>query len=70
MYEQLCELTKRGLEEGWVANIEVDGENYRRSKIALPCAETKYFSITTVYAFFSLLSAYLSMNLLTTVPLP
>jgi hypothetical protein len=42
-------LTRQGLSEGWVANIEVDGPKYRRSKIALPKAETQYMGITTVY---------------------
>lgn len=37
------------MEEGWAANIEVSGPKYRRSKIAVPKEETKYFSITTVY---------------------
>jgi hypothetical protein len=25
IYEDLCDLTRKGLEEGWVANIELDG---------------------------------------------
>jgi hypothetical protein len=41
----------RGLSnnEGWCAKDELDGPKYRRSKICLPSAETKFFSITTVY---------------------
>lgn len=27
----------------------MDGSKYRRSKIKLPCQETRFFSITTVY---------------------
>lgn len=53
IYEDLCSLTPLGLEEGWVANIEVDGEQYRRSKISLPSEENKFFSITTVYVLSS-----------------
>ncbi|OAL03302.1 hypothetical protein IQ06DRAFT_291119 [Phaeosphaeriaceae sp. SRC1lsM3a] len=49
IYEDLCSLTRKGVEEGWAANIEIDGAHYRRSKIALPRADTRYFSITTVY---------------------
>ncbi|KAJ4357442.1 uncharacterized protein N0V89_002017 [Didymosphaeria variabile] len=49
IYEDLCALTRKGLEEGWVANIELDGAKYRRSKISLPKPETRYMSITTVY---------------------
>jgi hypothetical protein len=32
-----------------VANFELDGAKYRRSKILLPSAENIFFSITTVY---------------------
>jgi hypothetical protein len=49
IYEDLCRLTRKGVEEGWAANIDIDGQHYRRSKIALPKEETRYFSITTVY---------------------
>ncbi|KAF3043795.1 hypothetical protein E8E12_010359 [Didymella heteroderae] len=49
IYEDLCSLTRKGVEEGWAANINIDGRHYRRSKIALPKEETRYFSITTVY---------------------
>ncbi|TVY80553.1 hypothetical protein LSUE1_G003250 [Lachnellula suecica] len=48
-YSDFCALIKQGLSEGWVANIEVDGPKYRRSKICLPSSQTHYFSITTVY---------------------
>ncbi|KAF1922417.1 uncharacterized protein M421DRAFT_426923 [Didymella exigua CBS 183.55] len=49
IYEDLCSLTRRGVEEGWAANIDINGRNYRRSKIALPKEDTRFFSITTVY---------------------
>ncbi|KAF2681354.1 hypothetical protein K458DRAFT_309798 [Lentithecium fluviatile CBS 122367] len=49
IYEDLCSHTRQGLEEGWVANIEIDGPTYRRSKIAVPKEETRFLSITTVY---------------------
>ncbi|KAH7070902.1 hypothetical protein FB567DRAFT_455449 [Paraphoma chrysanthemicola] len=49
IYEDICSLTKKGVKEGWAANIEIDGPHYRRSKIALPREETRFFSITTVY---------------------
>ncbi|KAH6671971.1 p-hydroxylaminobenzoate lyase [Halenospora varia] len=48
-YEDFCKYVKIGLDEGWAANIEVDGPKYRRSKISLPTDITKFFSITTVY---------------------
>ncbi|KAH7127099.1 hypothetical protein B0J11DRAFT_527192 [Dendryphion nanum] len=49
VYTELCALTLQGLKEGWVANIEIDGPKYRRSKIAVPSEETRFMSITTVY---------------------
>jgi hypothetical protein len=49
LYQKLCDLTRRGYDEGWVANIDLDGKRYRRSKILLPSAENRFFSITTVF---------------------
>ncbi len=50
LYRDLARLIQVGvLEEGWAANIEVDGPRYRRSLIAEPSADTHYFSITAVY---------------------
>jgi hypothetical protein len=49
LYQDLARLIKLGVEEGWAANQEVDGPNYRRSRIAEPSAETMHFSITAVY---------------------
>ena len=49
LYEDMCKYVREGLEEGWVANIEIDGTKYRRSKICLPSEANRYFSVTTVY---------------------
>src|SRR6201997_500220 len=49
LYRDLARLIKLGVEEGWAANQEVDGPNYRRSRILEPSAETFQFSITAVY---------------------
>ena len=49
LYKDLSRLIKLGLEEGWAANIEISGRNYRRSKILEPTPETFHFSITSVY---------------------
>jgi hypothetical protein len=49
LYETLARLVKRGVADGWAANIEVDGAAYRRSRIAEPSARTLHFSITAVY---------------------
>jgi hypothetical protein len=37
------------LKEGWIADVEINGKNYRRIKIALPSEENRFFSITSVY---------------------
>lgn len=49
LYERLAVLIKAGIEEGWAANIEIDGKHYRRSRICEPSPETNYFSITAVF---------------------
>ena len=49
LYQDLSRLIKAGVEEGWAANQEVEGPNYRRSRILEPSAETFQFSITAVY---------------------
>jgi hypothetical protein len=49
LYQDLSRLIKIGIEEGWAANQEVDGSNYRRSRILEASAETFQFSITAVY---------------------
>lgn len=48
LYQDLARLIKIGVEEGWAANQEVDGPNYRRSRILEPTPETFQFSITAV----------------------
>ena len=49
LYKELAGLIKAGVAEGWAANQEVDGPNYRRSRILEPSPETFHFSITAVY---------------------
>jgi hypothetical protein len=49
LYEDLARLIKWGVEEGWAANIEISGPNYRRSRILEPSPETFHFNITAVY---------------------
>lgn len=48
-YEDFCMLTKKGLQENWACKIELDGPRYRRSKLSLPCLETRFLSVTTIY---------------------
>lgn len=48
-YRRLAGLVSKGVEDGWAANIEIEGEVYRRSRIAEPSERTRYFSITAVY---------------------
>jgi hypothetical protein len=45
LYKDLARLIKLGIEEGWAANIEISGPNYRRSKIVEPSAATFQFSL-------------------------
>jgi hypothetical protein len=49
LYDRLAQLIKAGLQEGWAANVEINGQRYRRSRICEPSAQTLYFSITAVY---------------------
>jgi hypothetical protein len=48
-YQDLARLVRLGVSEGWAANQEVEGPNYRRSRIHEPTPETFHFSITAVY---------------------
>ncbi|KAI0470639.1 p-hydroxylaminobenzoate lyase [Xylariaceae sp. FL0804] len=48
-YDEFCALIREGLGEGWVGETEISGRKYRRGRIALPSAATRFFSITTVY---------------------
>src|SRR3954467_6038999 len=49
LYQTFARLVTRGVEDGWAANVELDGPVYRRSRIAEPSARTQHFSITAVY---------------------
>jgi hypothetical protein len=49
LHKELSRLIKLGIEEGWAANQEITGHNYRRSRVAEPGPETFYLSITAVY---------------------
>jgi hypothetical protein len=50
-YDRFVSLIQQGIKnnEGWVAVDELDGPRYRRSRLCAPSAETRFFSITTVY---------------------
>lgn len=48
-YETLARLIKAGLDEGWVANMPIDGTRYRRSRVSAPTEATRFCSVTTVY---------------------
>ncbi|PQP22628.1 DUF4863 family protein [Rhodococcus opacus] len=49
LYDDLARMITNGVEEGWAANVEVDGPRYRRSRIADPSDVLNYFSVTAVY---------------------
>jgi hypothetical protein len=49
LYKELAALVQAGIEEGWAANVEIQGRKYRRSRIAEPSEATFHFSITAVY---------------------
>ncbi len=49
VYDTLARLVTRGVEDGWAANVALDGAIYRRSRIAEPSERTHYFSVTAVY---------------------
>lgn len=49
LYRTLSSLVRKGVEDGWAANIDIEGPTYRRSRIAEPSARTLHFSITAVY---------------------
>jgi hypothetical protein len=49
LYRELSRLIRLGVEEGWAANQEVEGPNYRRSRILEPSPDTFHFSITAVF---------------------
>lgn len=49
LYDDLARLIKRGVEDGWAANVALDGAIYRRSRLLEPSERTHHFSITAVY---------------------
>jgi len=49
LYQTLARLIRKGVDDGWAANIEIQGATYRRSRIADPSERTLHFSITAVY---------------------
>jgi Domain of unknown function (DUF4863) len=49
LYDDLARMISEGVRDGWAANIEVDGPNYRRSRLADPSERLNHFSITAVY---------------------
>jgi hypothetical protein len=48
LYQNLARLIRLGVEEGWAADVEIAGPQYRRARLVAPCAETFFFSITAV----------------------
>jgi uncharacterized protein DUF4863 len=49
LYDRLAALIKAGVQDGWAADVEVQGRRYRRGQICAPSAETSFFSIAAVY---------------------
>src|SRR5690349_8633836 len=49
LYQTLASMVRKGVEDGWAANIDIEGSTYRRSRIADPSERTLHFSITAVY---------------------
>jgi hypothetical protein len=49
LWDDLARIVTAGVDDGWAANIEVDGPNYRRSRISGPSEQLSWFSITAVY---------------------
>ncbi|MGO4306208.1 4-hydroxylaminobenzoate lyase [Cupriavidus sp. RAF12] len=49
LYQTLSRLVRKGVEDGWAANIKIEGSTYRRSRISEPSERTLHFSITAVY---------------------
>ena len=48
LYRTLAGLVRKGVSDGWAANVEIGGPTYRRSRIAEPSERTLHFSITAV----------------------
>ena len=49
LYDALADLVQKGVRDGWAATVELDGQAYRRSRIAEPSERTHHFSVTAVY---------------------
>jgi len=49
LWNDLAHMVTEGVRDGWAANTEVDGPNYRRGRLAEPSERLHYFSITAVY---------------------
>jgi hypothetical protein len=48
LHIELSRLITAGVAAGWAADTEIAGPRYRRSRLAAPCAETLFFSVTSV----------------------
>ncbi|WP_233838167.1 4-hydroxylaminobenzoate lyase [Paraburkholderia sp. ZP32-5] len=48
LYQNLARLIRLGVDEGWAADVEIAGPQYRRARLVAPSAETFFFSITAV----------------------
>lgn len=49
VWDDLARIITEGVEQGWAANVEVDGRHYRRSRISEPSERLSWFSVTAVY---------------------
>lgn len=49
VFDELAQLVKVGLQEGWACSDEINGADYKRSQIAPPSPATFGFSIESVY---------------------
>ncbi|WP_394779765.1 DUF4863 family protein [Undibacterium sp.] len=48
LYQQLAQLIRTGVQDGWAADAEIAGPRYRRSRIEAPSEHTCFFSIMAV----------------------
>jgi len=48
LYKDLSQRITAGVQQGWLAGVEIAGPRYRRSQLVLPSAETFFFSATAV----------------------
>ncbi|MCD2189321.1 4-hydroxylaminobenzoate lyase [Actinomycetospora soli] len=49
VWDDLAAIITEGVQQGWAANVEVDGPHYRRSRISEPSERLSWFSVTAVY---------------------